>query len=84
MLDGIIWVLEAGASWRKLPEKFGPWQTVYGRFLQWRRDGVWGRLVGGLLQKMQDEGRIDMDEWPLRQGQVSSLCSLQRGDPTVP
>ena len=29
MLNGILWILRTGSPWRDLPERFGPWQTVY-------------------------------------------------------
>ncbi|SNY53535.1 Transposase and inactivated derivatives, partial [Pseudomonas sp. LAMO17WK12:I10] len=32
MLNGILWVLCSGAAWRDMPERFGPWSTVYQRF----------------------------------------------------
>ena len=32
ILDGVCWILATGAPWRDLPSRFGPWQTVYGRF----------------------------------------------------
>ena len=30
ILNGILWI--AGAPWRDLPERFGPWETAYTRF----------------------------------------------------
>lgn len=45
MLDAILWVLLNGASWRDLPEKFGPWQTAYYRYARWRREGLWQRIA---------------------------------------
>ena len=32
MLNGIFWIARSGAAWRDLPERYGPWQTVYKRF----------------------------------------------------
>lgn len=45
VLDAILWVLVSGASWRDLPEEFGPWQTAYYRYARWRREGLWQRIV---------------------------------------
>ncbi len=46
VLSGMLWVFGTGASWRDLPEeKFGPWRTVYGRYRQWREQGLWQRIV---------------------------------------
>jgi transposase len=33
LLSAILWLLATGAPWRDLPARFGPWQTVYGRFV---------------------------------------------------
>ncbi len=30
-----------GAPWRDLPERYGAWETVSGRFYRWRRSGIW-------------------------------------------
>jgi hypothetical protein len=45
ILDAILWVLINGASWRELPEEFGPWQTVYYRYARWQQEGLWQRIV---------------------------------------
>jgi transposase len=35
-----------GASWRDLPEEeFGPWQTIYGRYNRWRKEGLWQQIA---------------------------------------
>jgi hypothetical protein len=48
-LDGILWVLGNGASWRDLPrEEFGPWETIYGRYRKWCRAGRWNQVVEAL------------------------------------
>lgn len=31
-LDGILWILHAGAQRRELPERYGEWKSSYGRF----------------------------------------------------
>lgn len=45
MLEGMLWVMRSGRSWRDLPAHFGRWQSVYGRYQLWRRDGLWDRLL---------------------------------------
>ena len=44
ILDGMLWVMTTGTSWRQLPETFGPWQTVYYRFQRWKRVGLWEQI----------------------------------------
>jgi transposase len=34
VLNAILWRLHTGAPWRDVPEGYGPWQTVYDRFVR--------------------------------------------------
>ena len=36
----MIWIARSGAPWRDLPERYGPWETVYSRFRKWIDDGI--------------------------------------------
>ena len=45
MLDGIFWILCPVAAWRDLPERFGPWSTVYQCFREWRDDGTFEQVL---------------------------------------
>ena len=63
IVNGILWVLHTGAPWRDLPERYGPWETVFYRFNGWRRDGTWARIATSLLDRMDDEGLIDRRLW---------------------
>jgi transposase len=59
VVNGILWKLATGAPWRDLPERFGPWQSVYTRFRRWTRAGVWGRVLGALQRQADAAGRLD-------------------------
>lgn len=63
MLNGILWILSTGAQWRDLPERFGPWETVYGYFRQWRASGVFDRIIDALHLRLDQQGKIDWDLW---------------------
>ena len=63
VLNGIFWILHTGAQWRELPERYGKWQTVYGRFRLWQADGTIDRLLERLQLRLDAEGRIDPDTW---------------------
>jgi transposase len=45
MLNGLLWILCTGAQWRDLPERFGPWATVYCRFNAWRKAGIYDAIL---------------------------------------
>ena len=45
IVEGILWVIRTGSSWRDLPERFGPWSTVASRYRTWRKEGRWARIL---------------------------------------
>ena len=59
MIDAILWVLSDGGRWRNVPERYGPWQTVYDRFRKWCRKGLWDRLLRRLQARKMQDGTID-------------------------
>ena len=63
LLNGIFWILHTGAPWRDLPERFGPWQTVYHHFAKWRREGVFAEIIEALQIALDHRGLIDWDLW---------------------
>lgn len=58
IIDGILWKVRTGAPWRDLPERYGKWKTVYDRFVRWRRDGTWDRLLVQVQTKSDAVGEI--------------------------
>ena len=56
VINGILWKLRTGAPWRDLPERYGPWQTCYDRFVRWREDGTWDRLLAHAQTKSDAVG----------------------------
>jgi transposase len=62
-LNGIFWILSTGAPWRDLPERFGPWQTVYDHFRNWRKSGVFAAIIEALQVKLDKNGYIDWELW---------------------
>ena len=61
MIDGILWALADGGRWRNLPERFGPWQSVYDRFRNWARKGLWDKILRRLQARKMHSGDIDWD-----------------------
>ena len=44
VVNGILYVLRNGCTWRALPHDFPPWGTVWWYFREWRLDGTWERI----------------------------------------
>jgi transposase len=59
VINGILWKLRTGAPWRDLPERYGPWQTCYDRFVRWRQDGTWDRLLAHAQTKSDAVGELE-------------------------
>jgi transposase len=63
LLNGAFWVLCSGAAWRDLPDRFGPWQTVYDHFRRWQEEGVLDQVLTRLHLRLDQQGYIDLDTW---------------------
>jgi transposase len=45
VINGMLCKAKTGIAWRDLPERYGPWKTVYNRFWRWSRTGTLTMLV---------------------------------------
>lgn len=63
MLNGIFWVLNSGAPWRDVPERYGHWKTIYGRYRRWTREGLFDRILKRLHLQLDEEGRVDWSQF---------------------
>lgn len=48
ILNGMVWIARSGTPWRDLPERYGPWETVYSRFRKWIEDGILDNIFHSL------------------------------------
>jgi len=83
LLNGIFWILCTGAPWRDLPERFGPWQTVYHHFRKWRRSGVFARIIEALQIKLDQRGLIDWELWCVDGANVRAARAAAGADKKV-
>ena len=44
VLNGILYLLRGGVSWRRLPPDLPPWGTVHYYYRRFRLDGTWIRI----------------------------------------
>ncbi|OKJ65077.1 hypothetical protein AMK27_04385 [Streptomyces sp. CB02009] len=59
IMDAVLYDNRTGITWRYLSHDFAPWETVYGYFAAWQKDGVFDQLINGLLRRLvrEAEGR---------------------------
>jgi len=58
ILNGMFYILRTGSPWRDLPERYGPYTTVYDRFNRWRKAGIWDKLMDAIVKA--HDGKVQM------------------------
>ncbi|MFD7490607.1 IS5 family transposase [Streptomyces mirabilis] len=61
VINGVLYRVRTGVQWRDLPERFGPWETVYKRHRRWSADGTWQMLLSRIQAAEDAAGGIDWD-----------------------
>ena len=84
MLDGVLWVLCSGAAWRDMPERFGPWSTVYQRFRGWRNQGTFDQMLKRLHLRLNEQGLIDLQTWMIDSTAVISYAKPLSDEVSIP
>ena len=56
-LNAVLYAMENGCKWRRLPERFGNWHTIYTRMNRWSKSGVWDRV----FERLQLEGLVQLE-----------------------
>jgi transposase len=59
VINGMVYKIRTGISWRDLPERYGPWKTVYTRFRRYALDGVFTRALQQMQARADAAGDID-------------------------
>ena len=59
VVEGIVHRYRCGVAWRDLPERFGPWQTVWKRHARFSRDGTWDKVLAAVIAHADAAGDID-------------------------
>lgn len=54
VVNAIRYTLRTGCAWRLLPHDFPPWDTCYGYFRRWKKDGIWKRIHDALRGDLRE------------------------------
>jgi len=57
-IDAVLFRAKTGVPWRDLPERFGPWKSVYNRFANWAAKDHWARIFQELQLEVDEAGSI--------------------------
>ena len=47
---GIIYVIKHGLQWKDAPRDYGPYKTLYNRFLRWSQMGIFNNIFTELAK----------------------------------
>jgi len=53
IINAILYVVRTGCQWRMMPKDLPPWQTVYGYFRRWKKQGLWERINEALVRTVR-------------------------------
>jgi len=53
VINGILYLVRTGCSWRMLPHDFPPWPTVHDYYWKYRRDGIWDQIYESLHKRVR-------------------------------
>jgi transposase len=57
-IDAVLFRARTGVPWRDLPERFGPFKTVFNRFSRWAEKGHWAAIFRELQTEVDKTGSI--------------------------
>ena len=66
VVSGIIHVIRNGLRWRDAPVVYGPYKTLYNRFVRWSRMGIFDRIFANLAAQSGPPDRIMIDSSHLK------------------
>ena len=61
VISGIIFVIRNGLRWHDAPADYGPYKTMYNRFIRWSGLGVFNRIFAALAAKDGDPDQLMID-----------------------
>lgn len=85
VFEGIVYKFRCGVPWRDVPDRFGPWQTLWKRHRRFSGDGTWDRILTTLLAHADAVGEIDwtvsVDSSVVRAHQHATTLARDTGGP---
>ena len=58
VINGMFYILRTGSPWRDLPDRYGPYSSVYNRFNRWRKAAIWDKLMDAIVKA--HDGKVQM------------------------
>lgn len=79
VLSGIIFINRNGLRWRDAPAEYGPYKTLYNRWVRWSRLGVFACILTELAVEGRDTSTIMIDATHLKAHRTASSLRGKKG-----
>ena len=66
VISGIIYVIKHGLQWRDAPREYGPYKTLYNRFIRWSRMGIFSKIFAELVSESRSPDTLMIDATHLK------------------
>ncbi|WP_104935547.1 IS5 family transposase [Desulfobulbus oralis] len=79
VISGIIYVIKHGLQWKDAPREYGPYKTLYNRFLRWSRMGVFNNIFTELAKTAGQDGQVMIDATHLKAHRTAASLLSKKG-----
>ncbi|ESX84736.1 transposase IS5 [Mesorhizobium sp. LNJC405B00] len=85
VVNGIVYVIRSGLQWKDAPSGYGPYKTLYNRFIRGSRLGVFDRIFAALPGEGPKPERIMIDatHLPTTRPYIASGTRLRTSSPAA-
>ena len=82
VVSGILYVIKHGLQWKDAPAEYGPYKTLYNRFVRLSRLGVFRRIFTELANQTPFDGSRMIDSTHLKAHRTAASLR-KKGAPRV-
>jgi len=54
-VNAIFYISKSGCQWRMLPNDFPKWESVYGYFAAWKKNGTWKKIHDAIRSEVRKQ-----------------------------
>ena len=81
VFNAICWILSSGAKWRYIPKEYGNWNSIYHKFRQWCKLGIFEKILKALTDSKYSLLEMDSTFCKVHQNATGALKKL--GDQAI-